>query len=73
MRSIIIVFLLASPMALGKNVDIRCNIIAHCQSEWESPLEHLPPQLRLVCQGQTVPVKVTTTREPQWQKISYDF
>lgn len=73
MRSILIVSLFASPWALGKTIDIRCNVIPQCQSEWESPLERLPPQFKLTCQGQTVPAKVSTIREPQWQKVSFDF
>jgi hypothetical protein len=68
-----LVLLLASPWASGKNVAIRCNVIYQCQSEWESPLERLPPQFKLACQGQAVQAKMNTTREAQWQKISFDF
>jgi hypothetical protein len=73
MRSLLLVPLLISPWALGKNVDIRCNVIPQCQSEWQSPLEQLPPQFKLACHGQSVQAKMNTTREAQWQKISFDF
>ena len=72
MRSMMII-LLASPMAFGKNVDIRCNIVPECQAQWESPLERLPPQIKLACQGQYVQAKISTSQEAEWQKISFDF
>lgn len=74
MRGLLLLALIASPVgAVSQTVEIRCNIISHCQSEWESPLEQQPPRLKLACKGKAEPVKVSITREPQWQRISYDF
>lgn len=65
--------LLTSPLALGKEVNIRCNVISQCQIEWESPFEHSPPRIKLACQSLLVQAKISIQQESQWQKISYDF
>ena len=70
---LMMVALLASPLAFGQNVDIYCNVITECHAEWESPLENTPPQFKLACQGQYVQAKMSTTRETKWKKISFDF
>jgi hypothetical protein len=70
---LMMVVLLASPLAFGKSVNVQCNIVSQCHAEWESPLERIPPQLKLACQGQSVHAKISTTQESQWQKISFDF
>ncbi|WP_027470111.1 hypothetical protein [Deefgea rivuli] len=70
---LMMVMILASPLAFSKNVSIRCNVVPECQTQWESPLERMPPQIKLACQGQAVQAKMSTIREAKWQKVSFDF
>jgi hypothetical protein len=70
---LILLFFFSSPLAVSKNVEIRSNVVSHCQAEWESAAERMPPQIKLACKGQAVQAKKTTQREHQWQKISFDF
>ncbi|MBM5572146.1 MULTISPECIES: hypothetical protein [Deefgea] len=73
MMRLFLVLLLLSPIAFSKNIVIRCNISATCGTQWQTPLDQTPPQLILHCQNGTEMAKMTITREPQWQRISYDF
>ena len=70
---LIMVILLSSPMAFGKQVDIHCNVISECRAEWENSVKNTPPQFKLACQGQPVQAKVSRTQEAKWQKVSFDF